>query len=34
MGLSGVDRNGLAKRFLMGRAMGTSGEVPRIVGGR
>ncbi|HEY4369280.1 MAG TPA: UbiH/UbiF/VisC/COQ6 family ubiquinone biosynthesis hydroxylase [Steroidobacteraceae bacterium] len=34
MGLSVVDRNLLAKRFLMGRAMGTSGEVPRIAGGR
>ena len=34
MGLSAVDGNGLAKRFLMGRAMGTAGEAPRIVGRR
>ena len=30
-GLAAVDRSQLAKRFLMGRAMGTAGEVPRIV---
>jgi len=34
LGLSAVDGNRLAKRFLMGRAMGTAGEAPRIVGGK
>ncbi len=29
-GLGAVDRSALAKRFFMGRAMGTSGELPRI----
>lgn len=29
-GLAAVDRSPLAKRFLMGRAMGTQGEIPRI----
>jgi 2-polyprenylphenol 6-hydroxylase len=29
MGLSAVDRSTLAKRFLMGRAMGTQGELPK-----
>ena len=29
-GLTSVDRNLPAKRFLMGRAMGTAGELPRI----
>jgi 2-polyprenyl-6-methoxyphenol hydroxylase-like FAD-dependent oxidoreductase len=32
LGLTAVDRNSPAKRFLMGRAMGTAGETPRIVG--
>lgn len=31
LGLSAVDRSSFAKRFLMGRAMGISGEVPRVV---
>lgn len=31
LGLTAVDRNSPAKRFLMGRAMGTAGEIPRIV---
>lgn len=30
-GLSVVDRQALAKRFLMGRAMGTAGDAPRLV---
>lgn len=30
-GLSVVDRSQIAKRFLMGRAMGTAGDVPAIV---
>jgi 2-octaprenylphenol hydroxylase len=31
LGLSAVNRSSFAKRFLMGRAMGTAGEVPRVV---
>lgn len=31
LGLSVVNQSALAKRFLMGRAMGTAGEVPRVV---
>lgn len=31
LGLSAVNRSSIAKRFLMGRAMGTAGEVPRVV---
>jgi len=30
-GLAGVDRSGLAKRWLIGRAMGTAGDSPEIV---
>ncbi|MGH8177972.1 MAG: FAD-dependent monooxygenase, partial [Steroidobacter sp.] len=33
LGLTAVDRSSLAKRFLMGRAMGTRGEIPKIVAG-
>jgi 2-polyprenylphenol 6-hydroxylase len=29
-GLTAVDRSALAKRFLMGRAMGTQGEIPKV----
>ena len=29
-GLSAVDSSALAKRFFMGRAMGTSGELPAV----
>jgi len=29
-GLGAVDRSTLAKRFFMGRAMGTSGELPAV----
>ena len=29
-GLGAVDRSALAKRFFMGRAMGTSGELPAV----
>ena len=29
-GLGAVDRSALAKRFFMGRAMGTVGELPKI----
>jgi 2-octaprenylphenol hydroxylase len=29
-GLGAVDRSALAKRFFMGRAMGTAGELPRV----
>jgi len=31
LGLTAVDRSTVAKRFFMGRAMGTAGEVPRVV---
>lgn len=31
LGLSAVNQSSFAKRFLMGRAMGTAGEVPRVV---
>lgn len=31
LGLSVVDRSALAKRFLMGRAMGTAGDTPGVV---
>jgi 2-polyprenylphenol 6-hydroxylase len=34
LGLSTVNGSGLAKRFFMGRAMGTQGELPRIAAGR
>jgi 2-polyprenylphenol 6-hydroxylase len=34
LGLSTVNRSGFAKRFFMGRAMGTHGELPRIAAGR
>jgi 2-polyprenyl-6-methoxyphenol hydroxylase-like FAD-dependent oxidoreductase len=29
LGLTAVDRSALAKRFFIGRAMGTSGELPQ-----
>ena len=29
-GLGAVDSSALAKRFFMGRAMGTAGELPRV----
>ena len=29
-GLGAVDRSALAKRFFIGRALGTAGELPRI----
>lgn len=31
LGLTAVDRSAFAKSFLMGRAMGTAGEAPRVV---
>lgn len=31
LGLTAVDRSAVAKRFFMGRALGTAGEVPRVV---
>lgn len=31
LGLSAVNQSSFAKRFLMGRAMGTTGEVPQVV---
>lgn len=31
LGLSAVNRSSFAKRFFMGRAMGTAGETPRVV---
>jgi 2-octaprenylphenol hydroxylase len=34
LGLTTVNRSPLAKRFFMGRAMGTQGELPRIAAGR
>jgi 2-polyprenylphenol 6-hydroxylase len=30
VGLSAVDRSALAKRFFMGRALGTNGEIPQV----
>ena len=34
VGLTTVNRSTLAKRFFMGRAMGTQGELPRVAAGR
>ena len=34
LGLTMVDRSTLAKRFFMGRAMGTQGEIPKVAAGR